>query len=416
MRDTTWLSTADDTPFGSGALPYGVFAPDGKAFRVGVRIGERVLDTPALAAELAPGLGEVLSADTLNPLMAAGPARWAEVRAALESWLADQRLWPQLAAHAWRLEDVRLARPFVVADYVDFFSSRHHAENAGAIFRPGQPPMRPNWFHLPVGYHGRAGTVVPSGTPVRRPWGQRRGPDGSPVFAPTAQLDLEAEVGFVVGVPSEPGQRLGVEDFDDHVFGVVLVNDWSARDIQAWEALPLGPFLGKSFATSISSWVLPMAALGGARVPLPPREVPLLDYLADQVAFGLDLDLAVEVNGTVVSRPPARQLYFSPAQQLAHLTVNGAAVRTGDLFASGTVSGPEPDQVGSLLERSWGGQRPFALDDGSLRTFLEDGDEVVLTATAPGVSGVRVGLGEVRGRVVAAVPGREPDRGSRARH
>jgi fumarylacetoacetase len=294
---------------------------------------------------------------------------------------------------------VTLHLPFEVADYVDFYSSEHHAANLGAILRPGTPPLMPNWKHLPVGYHGRSGTVAVSGTPVIRPAGQRR-TDGGPVFGPSTRLDFEAEVGFVVGVPSAVGEPVPVRAFAEHVFGVCLVNDWSARDLQAWEYQPLGPFLGKSFLTSVSPWVVPLAALEGARVRSPARDPQPLPYLRDDDApWGLDLTLEVSLNGEVISRPPFAGTYWTAAQQLAHMTVNGASLRTGDLFASGTVSGPDRDQRGSLIELSWGGAEPLRLADGSTRTFLEDGDVVTISATAPAPGGGRVSFGVVSGRI-----------------
>ena len=299
---------------------------------------------------------------------------------------------------------MRLHLPYAVADYVDFYASEHHARNVGAVLRPGTDPLPANWKHLPAGYHGRAGTVVVSGTPVVRPCGQRRTSGGEVVWGPTARLDLEAEVGVVVGVGSEPGSRVPLEDLERHVFGVCLLNDWSAREVQAWEYVPLGPFLGKSFATSVSPWVVPLSELAAARVPPPARDVPLLPYLDDAGAppWALDLALEVRINGTVVSRPPFAGMYWTIAQQLAHLTAGGASLRTGDLYASGTVSGPERGQRGCLLELSWGGAEPVALDDGTTRTWLEDGDEVGISATAPLADGTRGSLGEVRGTVLPA--------------
>jgi len=247
--------------------------------------------------------------------------------------------------------------------------------------------------------------VVASGTPVQRPHGQRRGSHGSPVFEPTERLDFEAEVGFIVGRSSEPGKPLGVDSFRDHVFGACLLNDWSARDIQAYEYVPLGPMLGKSFLTSVSPWIVPLLALEEARVP-PPRRAPLpLPHLRDgQDHWGLDISLEVRLNGHVISRPPFAGMYWTAAQQLAHLTSNGANVRTGDLLASGTVSGPGRDQVGSLLEMSSGGTTPFTTPDGRGHTFLEDGDEVVIAGSAPGAEGVRIGFGSVAGKVLSASP------------
>ncbi|HEY4603375.1 MAG TPA: fumarylacetoacetase, partial [Blastococcus sp.] len=299
--------------------------------------------------------------------------------------------------------DVHLHLPLEVADYVDFYSSLTHAENVGRIFRPGSAPLTPNWRHLPVGYHGRAGTVRVSGTPVMRPRGQRAEAGGAPSFGPSRRLDFEAEVGFVVGVPSELGRPVPVGAFPDHVFGVCLLNDWSARDIQSWEYVPLGPFLGKSFLTSVSPWVVPLAALEAARVRPPDREPQPLPYLDDEGRpWGLDLALEVRLNGELISRPPFREMYWTPAQQLAHLTVNGASLRTGDLFASGTVSGPARDQYGSLLELSWNGATPLTMADGGSRAFLEDGDVVSITATAPGPDGARIGFGEVTGLICPA--------------
>jgi fumarylacetoacetase len=299
------------------------------------------------------------------------------------------------------MADVQLHMPFDVGDYVDFYSSQHHAENVGAIFRPDSPALPAAWKHLPIGYHGRAGTVVVSGTDIVRPSGLRRVGDAIG-FGPSLRLDIEAEVGFVVGVPSALGSPVPAAAFADHVFGVVLVNDWSARDIQAFEYVPLGPFLGKSFATSISPWVVPLAALEVARVAPPPRDPEPAPYLRDDRPWGLALELEVSWNGTVVSRPPFAGMYWTPDQQLAHLTVNGASLRTGDLYASGTVSGPERDQRGSFLELSWNGSEPVTLDDGATRTFLEDGDVVSVQAWAPGAEGTRIGFGEVTGRVLPA--------------
>ncbi|WP_409332137.1 fumarylacetoacetase [Trujillonella humicola] len=393
----TWVDLPEGTGFGLANLPYGVFSTPGTPRRTGVAVGDAVLDLAAVSGD------DVHATGTLNAFLARGPAAWRELRARVPDWLTDRRHRDRVAPHLLPRDGVTLHLPVEVADYVDFYSSRHHAENLGRILRPGSPPLLPNWRHLPVGYHGRAGTVRVSGTPVVRPSGQRAEPDGPPSFGPSQRLDVEAEIGFVVGTPSELGTPVPLGDFAEHVFGVCVVDDWSARDLQAWEYAPLGPFLGKSFLTSVSPWVVPLAALEAARVPAPPRDVPLLPYLDDAgEPWGLDLALEVRLNGEVVSRPPFAGTYWTPAQQLAHLTVNGAALRTGDLFASGTVSGPRRDQRGSLVELSWGGEEPLVLSDGTTRTFLEDGDEVTIGATAPGVDGGRISLGEVTGRVEPA--------------
>jgi fumarylacetoacetase len=359
-----------------------------------VAVGNHVLD-------LAQATGDTRFVQpTLNPFLAAGRRRWSRTRAQITSLLTDERHRARVEGALHPMAEVTLHLPVAVGDYVDFYASEHHAASLGRMFRPGQEPLLPNWKHLPVGYHGRAGTIVPTGTPVVRPHGQRI-LDGTVVHGPTTRLDIEAEVGFVIGPASRLGRPVPVKDFAEHVFGVVLVNDWSARDIQAWEYVPLGPFLGKSFATSVSAWVVPLEALGAARVPTPPHDPAPLPYLREPEPWGLDLDLEVEVNGTVVSRPPYREMYWSPAQMLAHMTAGGARVRTGDLYASGTVSGPATGQAGSLIELTGNGAQPLELADGRRRVFLEDGDTVTLRATAPGADGARIGFGPVSGTVVA---------------
>ncbi|HLI36957.1 MAG TPA: fumarylacetoacetase [Streptosporangiaceae bacterium] len=393
----SWPEPPPGTGFGLANLPYGVFSRGGDAPRVGIRVGDQVLD-------LAAALGDpVFARGSLNAFMAQGRDRWRAVRADATEMLTRERYRDAVAAALHPLGEVRLHLPFEVADYADFFANEYHASNAGRIFRPHGEPLAPNWKHMPVGYHGRSGTVVVSGTPIARPCGQRSLPGGAaPEFGPSRRLDFEAEVGFVVGTGSRLGEPVSASAFGEHVFGVCLVNDWSARDIQSWESTPLGPFLGKSFGTSISPWVVPADALAHARTAPPPRDRPLLPYLADGEEWALDLALEVRLNGHVISRPPYATMYWTPAQMLAHLTVGGASLRTGDLYASGTVSGPARDERGCLLELSWGGREPVELPDGTTRTFLEDGDEVTITASAPGPDGERISLGEVSGRIMAA--------------
>ncbi|MDH6575372.1 fumarylacetoacetase [Kitasatospora sp. MAP5-34] len=401
---SSWLASAQDSPFGLHNLPYGVFtAPDQpRRRRIGVAVGDFVLDAGAAAR----AVGEpsvLLDADSLNPLLAAGRPVWTATRAALTSWLSDESHRSAVSPCLLERGAVELHLPFEVADYVDFYASEHHATNLGKIFRPGSEPLTPNWKHLPIGYHGRAGTVVVSGTPVVRPHGQRKAPtEPLPSFGPTRRLDIEAEVGFVVGAGSQLGTPVPLADFREHVFGVLLLNDWSARDIQAWEYVPLGPFLGKSFATSVSPWVVPLDALEAARVTPPARDVEPLPYLDDREgeAWGLDLAMEVRLNGHPISRPPFAAMYWTAAQQLAQMTANGASLRPGDLYASGTVSGPETESRGALIELTWNGENPVKLPDGTTRTFLEDGDEVTITATAPGPDGTVIGFGEVTGRIV----------------
>jgi fumarylacetoacetase len=388
--------------FGIATLPYGVAAPDDGPPRVVTRLGDQVVDLEALASARGSDIVEVFAADTLNPLMEQGPAGWRRARAWLRDTLADPAAAADVDAASRPAGSEPMLLPFAVADYVDFYASEQHASNVGKLFRPDSPSLPPNWRHLPIGYHGRAGTVVVSGSDVVRPSGQRRpDPAAPPVFGPSARLDIECEVGFVVGSPSELGRPVTVAAAAEHIFGVVLLNDWSARDIQAWEYVPLGPFLGKSFATSISAWVVPFEALDAARIPGPEQDPPVLPYLqgAPDQRFGLDLRLEVLVNGDVVSAPSYRDMYWSPAQMLAHLTANGASLRVGDLFGSGTVSGSDRSAFGSLLELTWNGAEPLTLSDGTTRGFLEDGDVVTLRGWSPGPAG-RVTLGEVTGQVV----------------
>jgi fumarylacetoacetase len=368
-----------------GAVGFGVFSVEGGTPRVGFRVGDGILD---LAAH---GLGAVFETPSLNAFLALGRVAWEDTLARIDELVGRS---PELVP----LESASSHLPFAVADYVDFYSSLEHATNLGRLFRPDAEPLLPNWRHLPVGYHGRAGTVVVSGTPVVRPCGQTRLPtDDVPRFGPSRRLDIELELGFVVGVGTRLGEPVPTSAFRDHVFGVALVNDWSARDIQAWEYQPLGPFLGKSFATSIAAWITPLALLDERFVPAPEQDPDPLPYLRTHGEWAVDLELEVELSGTVISRGNASGLYWTMPQQLAHATVNGASINTGDLFASGTISGREPGSEGSLIELTRNGERPVSLADGSERTFLEDGDEVVLRGRAGELE-----LGEVRGAVLPA--------------
>jgi fumarylacetoacetase len=338
----------------------------------------------------------------LNPFLALGPPAWEALRTRVTELLAagapERPLVP--------LAEAEPVLPVAIGDYVDFYSSLEHASNLGRMFRPDADPLLPNWRHLPVGYHGRSGSVVVSGTPVRRPRGQLppAEPGGAPAFAPTRRLDIELELGFLTGPGNPLGTAIPTRSAREHIFGFVLVNDWSARDVQRWEYQPLGPFLGKSFATSISPWIVPLAALEPFRVPAPPQDPEPLEYLRTTEDWALDLELEVALapaggEETVVARTNARGLYWTAPQQLAHATANGAPARPGDLFASGTISGPEPGSYGSLIELTWGGRDPLRLAGGGERTFLEDGDTVVLRGSAGGGS---VSLGEVRGTILPA--------------
>ncbi len=406
-RTCDWLAVPAGHPFGLQTLPYGSFS-DGRQparRRVGVAVGDSVLDLTAAAQRLLPGRAADFAAGNLDQFLAAGDGAWAQVRAALTEWLSHDHYRSAIEDLLVAADRVSLHLPFTVADYVDFYASEQHATNVGRLFRPDGEPLTPNWRHMPIGYHGRSGTVVVSGTPIRRPSGQTRPAAApGPVYGACRRLDFEAELGFVVGAESALGEPVPAGRFAEHVFGACLVNDWSARDIQGWESQPLGPFLGKSFGTTISPWLVPLAALEHARVRPPSLGTALASYLADSGDWGLDIDFEVRINGHVVSRPPYSTMHWSPAQMLAHMTVNGASLRTGDLFASGTVSGPRPDQYGSLIELAWAGRNPLALPDGSSRGWLEDGDVVVITASAAGPDGSRVGFGDAHGQIIPAWP------------
>ncbi|MDH3499663.1 MAG: fumarylacetoacetase [Acidimicrobiia bacterium] len=391
------------TDFPAYALPYGVFSSGDDRRRVGIGFGRDLIDLDGVARR-----GELVSLDPalvttgrLNELLAAGRSVWDALRQELAAQSAagsfERDLIPQ--------DNVTMHLGWDIPDYVDFFSSRYHAENCGQIFR-SDLVLSENWLHVPLGYHGRTGTIVVDGTPVVRPSGQRRQPEGGITFGPSQRLDIELELGFVLGGSSDQGTPIPTSAAGEHVFGLVLLNDWSARDIQAWEAVPLGPFLGKSFATSVSGWVMPIAAMDHARRPNAPQTDPIpLPYLQvdDDWGFSLDVEVQFRPAGApeaqvVAAVNAATALYWNPAQQLAHMTVNGASVRPGDLFASGTLSGPERHQRGSLLELSWDGEDPFDVA-GTTRTFLEDGDEVTLAGTFPGPDGP-IPIGPVSGVVL----------------
>lgn len=405
------MSTAADRfateGFGPENLPYASFSPAGGDPRLGVRLGDRAIDVAALAATV-EGLDDAAraaaSAPNLDALLAAGHETWTALRAWLVEVVTADGLADAVEAASHPVDGITLHLPFTVADYVDYYASEHHASNVGRIFRPDQAPLLPNWKHLPVGYHGRAGTVIPSGKDFPRPKGLRPEQDGPPSFGPSRRLDIEAEIGFVLGGAAPAGEVSLERAAAEHLFGVVLFNDWSARDIQAFEYVPLGPYLGKSFASSISLWVVPWQALSAARVAPPAREHELAPYLDDTGAepWGLDITMGVRVDGRTVSHPPVRTMYWTAPQMVAHMSVNGAGLRPGDFFGSGTVSGPEQDQRGSFLELSWGGREPFTLPDGTEMTFLADGQSVTLTGTAPGPGGSVIDFGECTATILPA--------------
>ena len=403
----SWVEVAIGSDFPLDNLPYGVF-DSGKGQCIGVAIGDHVLDLYEVADRGLLPYGAALQDLDLNGFLALGRSAWHETRGRITELLEEGSTEIQDAGiDALHVRsEVELHLPFTPGDYVDFYSSIEHATNLGRMFRPDSEPLLPNWRHLPVGYHGRASTVVVSGTDIRRPHGQTKPTDGPPVEGPTNALDIELEVGFVTG----PGNALGVpidaDDAGEHIFGMVLVNDWSARDIQRWEYVPLGPFLGKSFATTVSPWVVPLEALVPYMVPGPTQDPELLPYLQTEGDWGVEIQLEVGLAAAsmdtpdVISRTSFDRMYWTMAQQLAHATVNGTRIRPGDLYASGTVSGSEPGTYGSLIELTWGGRDSIDLSDGSQRTYLEDGDTVTLRGWCEREGLPRIGFGECAGRIV----------------
>jgi fumarylacetoacetase len=407
----SWVASANspDTPFPLNNLPYGVFSTKGTDPRCGVAIGDMILD-----CQMAEDIGLISLSDIglfdvpfWNELMEEGPAVWAALRARLTGLLeqgsAEQtRVEPCLVPMA----QAEMHLPMVVCEYTDFYSGRHHATNVGTMFRGAENALPPNWLHIPIGYNGRASSVVVSGTDIRRPWGQLKSPDHDlPAFLPCRRFDVELEMGAIVGTASEG--PITVQEADDNIFGYVLLNDWSARDIQAWEYQPLGPFQAKATATSISPWIVTKAALEPFRCDTPPREFALLDHLKDVGPMLYDIDLSVTLApegkpASTIARTNYNQMYYSAAQQLAHHTTAGSPMNAGDLLGSGTISGPEKSQQGSLLELSWGGKEPFTVDTGETRSFIEDGDTLTLTGAAKG-DGYTIGFGDCSGTLLPAL-------------
>lgn len=394
-------------------LPYGVFSTDGRSPRCGVAIGASVLDLAELvAAGLLPGADLGFDQPALNRFMAAGAATWAAIRARLTDLLAEGgdpalREDALLRARALLpLANAQMHLPVEIRGYTDFYAGRQHAFNSGSILRGPENALTPNWSHMPIGYNGRVSTVVVSGTEVRRPLGQVMGADG-PKFGPSQRLDIEVEFGAIVALPTGLGQTLTVAEAWEHLFGFVLLNDWSARDIQRWEGQPLGPFQSKAFATSISPWVVTRAALEPCRRPGPARDTALLPYLQEEADYFLDVTLEAHLKPEEAARASrivqtnTAHLYYSAPQLLAHHAVCGCRMQTGDLLGSGTISGPERGNFGCLMEQSWGGRDAIALEQGGSRIFLEDGDSVTLTGWGE-VDGQRIGFGHCEGRILPA--------------
>ena len=407
----SWVESANDpeTDFPLNNLPYGVFSPKGGSPRCGVAIGEMILDVAALEAEgiLSAGDPPVFSTPSWNAFMDLGPEGWSGFRGALMALLAEgSSLRKRVEPFLHPMDEARMHLPFAVTEYTDFYAGKNHAMNVGTMFRGPENALPPNWLHIPIGYNGRASSVVVSGTDIRRPWGQLKGPDmEAPVFAPCKRFDLELEMGAIVGVPSDG--PVTVQEADDMIFGYVLLNDWSARDIQAWEYQPLGPFQAKATATTISPWIVTKPALDPFRVDAPAREFELLDHLKDvgPMLYDIDLEVTLAPDGkpaTTIARTNYKEMYYSSAQQLAHHTTAGSPMNVGDLLGSGTISGPEKTQRGSLIELSWGGKEPVQLDTGETRNFLEDGDTLTLHGSARG-DGYTIGFGPCAGKILPAL-------------
>jgi fumarylacetoacetase len=412
----SWVAMPRDSDFPIQNLPYGVFRHKSAGPRIGVAIGDYVLDLAALHEAGLFGSTSIaddnlFAHDSLNRFMARGHQTWSEVRGRIiellradNPELRDNRRLREAALIS--RDGVQMLLPAAIGDFVDFYSSREHATNAGTLFRGAQNALPPNWLYLPIAYHGRAGSIVVSPHDIRRPHGQiRPNPDAPPILAASRRLDFELELGFFAGVGNRAGVPISTGEADKHIFGAVLLNDWSARDVQQWEYQPLGPFLGKSFATTISPWVVPLEALKPFRVIGPDQEPPVLDYLRFEGAWNFDINLEVWLGTTAttdlfqITAVNSRKLYWNVAQHLAHATINGARVRSGDLFASGTVSGTTPDSLGSLLEISKNGKEPMFLPNSERRAFLEDGDTVKLRGWCQG-DGYRIGFGDCIGRIL----------------
>ncbi|XP_071237090.1 fumarylacetoacetase [Salvelinus alpinus] len=415
----SFVKIDEKSDFSYHNLPYGVFStPDNSRHRIGVAIGDQILDLSVIKSLFrGPVLSnhqDVFDQPTLNAFMGLGYEAWREARRSLQQLLSanETTLRDDVSLRSrafFHQSSAMMHLPAEIGDYTDFYSSRDHATNVGIMFRGKENALMPNWLRLPVGYHGRASSIVVSGTPIRRPSGQMR-PDQSkpPVFGQSKQLDIELEMAFFVGGGNRLGEPIPIERAHQHIFGMVLMNDWSARDIQAWEYVPLGPFLGKNFGTTISPWVVPMEALLPFAEPNTVQDPKPLPYLCHDDAFTFNINLFVSVKGeamkeaATICKSNFKYMYWTMKQQLAHHTVNGCNVRPGDLLASGTISGPDPDSFGSMLELSWKGSKTVDLGGGETRTFLKDGDQVTLTGYCEG-SGYRVGFGPCAGTILPAL-------------
>lgn len=410
MLKQSWVESANhhDAPFPLNNLPYGVFKHGIDALRCGVAIGDMILDCAGAEASGLIDLGTaVFTRPSWNDVMAAGPALWGKLRDQLTAILeAGSPHQDKASAMLIPQADAEMKMPFDVAEYTDFYAGRHHATNVGTMFRGAENALPPNWLHIPIGYNGRASSVIISGQDFNRPWGQLKAPDAeAPIFAPSRRFDYELEMGAIVGTPCNG--PVSIDEADEMIFGYVLLNDWSARDVQAWEYQPLGPFQAKATATTISPWIVTTAALNPFRVMTPERAVPLLDHLKDTGPMLYDIELTVDIeteagNRSRLTTTNYKEMYYSSAQQLAHHATAGGPMRSGDLLGSGTISGAEKHERGSLLELSWGGKEPVELTGGETRSFIEDNDSIIMSGAAK-ADGYTIGFGDCIGKVLPAL-------------
>ena len=413
----SWINVPNNCDFPIQNIPFGVFITKEDVITIGTRIGNCAIDMGALQQlgyfEGIELTDDMFMQDTLNDFISDGKKTWRLVRNRLAELFDENN--PKLRDNKehrevviFNVEDIEMLLPVQIGDYTDFYSSKEHATNVGKMFRDPENALLPNWLHIPVGYHGRSSTIVPSGIPVHRPYGQTL-PNGetSPVFGPSRLVDFELETAFITTDANLMGEPIPVEEAEDHIFGMVLFNDWSARDIQKWEYVPLGPFLAKNFASSISPWIVTMDALEPFRVKGPEQSPQPLPYLQQkgEKAFDINLEVAIQPENseeTVVSRSNFKYMYWSMAQQLAHHTINGCRVNSGDMMGSGTISGPIEDSFGSMLELTWGGQKPIQMKDGSERKFINDNDTVIIRGFCQ-KDNLRIGFGEVSSKLLPVV-------------
>ncbi|TWH98469.1 fumarylacetoacetase, partial [Flavobacterium cheniae] len=410
----SWINVPENCDFPIQNIPFGVFITKEDVITIGTRIGNCAIDMGALQQlgyfEGIELTDDMFMQDTLNDFISDGKKTWRLVRNRLAELFDENN--PTLRDNKehrevviFKVEDIEMLLPVQIGDYTDFYSSKEHATNVGKMFRDPENALLPNWLHIPVGYHGRSSTIVPSGIPVHRPYGQTL-PNGetTPVFGPSRLVDFELETAFITTDANLMGEPIPVEEAEEHIFGMVLFNDWSARDIQKWEYVPLGPFLAKNFASSISPWIVTMDALEPFRVKGPEQSPEPLPYLQQKGAKAFDINLEVAIQPeneveTVVSRSNFKYMYWSMAQQLAHHTINGCRVNSGDMMGSGTISGPTEDSFGSMLELSWGGQKPLKMNDGSERKFINDNDTVIIRGYCQ-KDNLRIGFGEVSSKLL----------------